>query len=211
MPKLTVIGCGPGSKGYATPAALQAIEEADVLIGGKRLTDTFAKPGQKTYSITKNTRFKIRDVVKRNKGKKTAFLAAGDAGLYGILNLLRRYFKDDELEVIPGISSAQYLFARLKMPWHDVLLESVHGLKRKEREAKLLRILKHHSRVALFTDDDFPPKKIATFLLKNGVKNLRVAVGWNLSYDDEKIYKGSLGQLAKMQDADGGFAVMVTL
>jgi precorrin-3B methylase len=39
---ISIVGCGPGSLDYLTPAALRAIEQAEVLVGAKRLLDLFA-------------------------------------------------------------------------------------------------------------------------------------------------------------------------
>ncbi len=38
---ISIVGCGPGSLDYLTPAALRAIEEAEVLVGAIRLLDLF--------------------------------------------------------------------------------------------------------------------------------------------------------------------------
>jgi precorrin-6B methylase 1 len=39
--KITIVGCGPGSKKYLTGHALQQINNADVLIGSRRLLSLF--------------------------------------------------------------------------------------------------------------------------------------------------------------------------
>ena len=45
--EITIVGCGPGSQEYLTPAAIGAVEKADLLIGTERLLRLFsAKPSQ---------------------------------------------------------------------------------------------------------------------------------------------------------------------
>jgi len=56
-----------------------------------------------------------------------------------------------ELEVIPGISSFQYMFAQLKMTWKDFSLASMHGresdLKKKKLELSWKELQKYKKSV----------------------------------------------------------------
>ena len=54
MNKICVVGIGTGNPDYILPVALKKISEADVLIGGSRSLETFSKPTQKTFRITKD-------------------------------------------------------------------------------------------------------------------------------------------------------------
>lgn len=49
--KLIVVGIGPGSKDYILPAAMEAIENAAVLAGGRRALSGFAVDRQKQIVI----------------------------------------------------------------------------------------------------------------------------------------------------------------
>ena len=44
-------GIGPGAKEYVIPMAMQAINEAKVLVGGTRALNEFSHQGQKTFAI----------------------------------------------------------------------------------------------------------------------------------------------------------------
>ena len=45
--QITIVGCGPGSPEYLTPAAIAAVEKADLLIGTERLLRLFpSRPSQ---------------------------------------------------------------------------------------------------------------------------------------------------------------------
>ena len=52
--KIRVIGIGPGSPDSLLPAAAKAIDEAQVLVGGRRALGQYAKidGSQKTFPIT---------------------------------------------------------------------------------------------------------------------------------------------------------------
>ena len=45
-----IVGIGPGSRDAMTQEARRAIEEADCLIGARRMLDATARGGQKTYA-----------------------------------------------------------------------------------------------------------------------------------------------------------------
>ena len=49
--KIIVAGIGPGAKEYVIPMAMQAINEAKVLVGGTRVLNEFSHQGQKTFAI----------------------------------------------------------------------------------------------------------------------------------------------------------------
>lgn len=49
---LIVAGIGPGGRDYILPKALEAIEKAHYLVGGRRALHDYAKEGQETYPVT---------------------------------------------------------------------------------------------------------------------------------------------------------------
>ena len=45
---IVIVGCGPGSPDYLTAAAIRAVQEAEVLVGARRLLELFpAHPGER--------------------------------------------------------------------------------------------------------------------------------------------------------------------
>lgn len=120
---VTVVGVGPGAREYIVPAALRRIEQADVLVGGKRHLKLFEE--LECVKIAIETGLDFKDILNR-KGR-VVILASGDPGLYGILDVVLKYVNKEEVEVIPGISSVQYIMAKLGMPMKDVAVVSLHG------------------------------------------------------------------------------------
>ena len=51
---------------------------------------------------------------------------SGDTGYYSLLPYLKEIFTNP-IEVVPGISSMTFAFARLNEVWHDADLMSFHG------------------------------------------------------------------------------------
>lgn len=125
-----VIGVGPGGVSYLTKAAEEAMIASEVLIGARRHLDSFAASGKETLEISASN---IKDIIKyiaENKGKKQiGVLVSGDPGFFSFGKLILDKFNNEEFEVIPGISSIQLAFSKLKKTWEDTAFVSLHGRK----------------------------------------------------------------------------------
>ncbi|MBM7854344.1 cobalt-precorrin-7 (C5)-methyltransferase [Desulfohalotomaculum tongense] len=193
---IAVLGVGPGSADYLTPAAARHISEAEVLVGACRLIKTFAQPGQKCYTITADLQQTIRVIKEESRRHKVAVLVSGDSGLYSFASCLTKHIDGKQLEIIPGISPVQLLFARIKKPWQQAVIISMHG----RTSGELIELVKRGRLVAVLTDKNNTPQAIARWLLSSGCPDAGVTVGCNLSYDDERIYSGTLSQLCRCND-----------
>ncbi|SET24057.1 precorrin-6Y C5,15-methyltransferase (decarboxylating) [Natronincola peptidivorans] len=185
MEKITVIGVGPGHKDYVLPVAYKAVEASDILIGGRRNLEIFQDYTGETYVISKDLEKVMNYIKTHRKSKKIAIVLSGDTGFYSMLIYLKKHFCDEDLEVIPGISSLQYLFARIKETWQGVPLMSLHG-----REENYIEKLKTYKKVGLLTDSQHKPEAIAEALIKAKLDKAIMIVGENLSYEEERIIKG---------------------
>ncbi|MGM0369478.1 MAG: precorrin-6y C5,15-methyltransferase (decarboxylating) subunit CbiE [Bacillota bacterium] len=203
MNKIQIAGIGPGTQDYLLAITKRIVEEADVLIGGKRALDLFSELDKETMKITSDLTA-VKDYIKNNyQSQQLVVLVSGDPGLYSMLKYLKRYFAEEELEVIPGISAMQLGFAKAKMVWQDAKITSLHGNDNKEQ---LLNLVQAESKVAFFTDNQLPPQEIAAYLLEQGLDKQGM-VAENLSYPSERIVKGSLEKISSKQF--GGLSVMV--
>lgn len=203
MPKLCIIGAGPGALDYLMPAAMKEIERADCLIGAKRILAQFSFPEQKKIYLEGHFK-EASAYIKKNKGrKKIALLVSGDPGLFSFLGQAQLILKKKEYTVIPGISTLQLAFARIGASWQDAKIISLHG----RPPGNLAEEVKASAKVFLLTDRKFPPPKVAEYLLKLGIGNRKTVVFENLSYADERIVKTDLRSLAKMR----GFGLCVMI
>lgn len=109
-------------------------------------------------------------------------IVSGDTGFYSLLSFMRKNYSREELNVIPGISSYQYLFSRIGEAWQDYRLLSVHG-----REASYIEELKNSKGIVLLTDDKNTPYVIAKNIYEAGYKDMEIVIGERLSYPDERI------------------------
>lgn len=192
MEKLRVVGIGPGHRDYILPAAYKAVEDSDVLIGGRRNLETFSDFKGETLSITRDLKSVIEYIKKNRHDKKIAIILSGDTGFYSMLNYLSNYFTKDEMEVIPGITSLQYLYGKIKETWQGSPLMSLHG-----REEDFIEKLKKHKKVGLLTDTINTPEEIARTLINSHLENVTMIVGENLSYPEERIIEGRPEEIIK--------------
>ena len=117
MNKIKVLGIGPGSKDYILPEVIKECESCDMLIGGRRHLEEFKHLNKETRVITKELKALVDEMKILKESKTLGVIVSGDPGYYSFLDYLKRNFERDELEVIPGISSLQYLFAKGVLSW----------------------------------------------------------------------------------------------
>jgi cobalt-precorrin-7 (C5)-methyltransferase len=203
MNKVHIIGVGLGTEDYLLPVARREIENSDCLIGGKRALRLFRDLHKEEIPLEGNFEEVIPYIEKNREKKRIAVLVSGDPGLYSFLGRISRGLKREEYDVIPGISAVQVAFAKIGEGWEDATIISLHG-----REANDLAVrVKESPKVFLFTDPDFPPDKITSYLLERGVENRRAIVMENLTYPNERILDTDLIHIAGMEGF--GLSVMI--
>jgi precorrin-6B C5,15-methyltransferase / cobalt-precorrin-6B C5,C15-methyltransferase len=193
-PKIHIIGMGPGNAEYIHPAAQRILEASDVLIGGKRNLEAVEELNREKLVIGNNLEEISSYIAKHAGNRRIAVLVSGDPGIYSILGFLKARLEGVDIEVLPGISSLQYLCSRLQLNWNDMRIVSVHG----RQEDNLTEIVRKHPKVAIFTGGEQTPGRICASLLEKGIRDACVAVGENLSYPEERIVQGTLEELKEM-------------
>lgn len=203
--RVYIIGVGPGAKDYILPVARRHIERADCLIGSKRLLSLFRTFGKEEVLIENNLNKVIPYIAKYKDKKRLAILVSGDPGMYSLAEGISKALKPDEYVIIPGISAVQLAFAKIGESWRDVKIISLHG----RRIENIANQIKDCPKVFLFTDFSFPPDKIASRLLKEGLENRRAVILENLSYPNEKLIDTDLKSLSKSARGGPGLYSMI--
>ncbi len=201
MGKIFVVGTGPGSRDYLTPAAVRAVGKAQVLVGGKRALSLFDSDKQK--KIIDHDMARVVKYLEENKDKDIAVLTSGDPGFYSILTKLSQELQDRDIEVVPGVSSMQLCFARVKESWSKAVFLSAHG----RDVADILRDVNREETMVFLTDDDSSPQRIAESLIRDGLGGKRAVVGEDLGMGSERIVDSTLDEVAN--GAFKGNSVMV--
>ncbi|WP_035378293.1 precorrin-6y C5,15-methyltransferase (decarboxylating) subunit CbiE [Fervidicella metallireducens] len=167
---------------YLTMEAVEIIKESEVVIAFGRISKTAEKLKGEIIAVNR-----VDEIIKNiDKNKKTAILASGDPCFYGVTEYLKRNGIEID-EIIPGLSSFQYMMAKLKKSWQDAALLSLHG-----REDGYERALKSRLSV-LLTDSKNSPNEISKKLYEMGLRGT-IYTGYNLSYDDECIIEKKVGE-----------------
>lgn len=192
--KLYVIGMGPGSKDLVHPMAQELIEKCDVLIGGRRNLEPYNHLCKEMVVIGNNLDEIYQYITGNLEKKRIAVLASGDPGLYSIMTSLKEKLPQTDMEVIPGISSLQYLCSKLHLNWNDMAITSVHG----RQQSRLFDIIKNYKKTAIFSGGEQSPDEICRKMAGFGLQNSLITVGENLSYVNERIISGTPEELGKM-------------
>lgn len=122
-----IVGCGPGSVEFLTLAALNAIENADVIVGAQRLLDLFPDSDGERIAVDADIDRVLNEIEEHGKAKTVAVLVTGDPGIFSLARPVIARFGRERCCVIPGVSSLQEAFARLALDWHDAKIIDAHG------------------------------------------------------------------------------------
>lgn len=193
--KLYIVGIGPGSPDLISVKALKIIKESDILIGGKRNLSQFKVYHKTEFEVGNNLDKMILFIEEHLEESKICVLASGDPYLFGIANYITSHLKRVKIETVCGISSIQYLAAKVGIGLDKLYLTSVHG-----KSENLDTILNDYKYIGLFTAKE--PELVLKKLLKAGFGKCTVIVGENLSYENEKITKGTIEKLSKNTFSD---------
>lgn len=179
---IRLVGMGPGSIRHVTAEALDRIRAADRVLAFGRI----AKTAQEVRGDIQVLNRVDEALDRLEAGKDTVILASGDPCFYGILDLLQRRGAYVD-EVVPGLSSMQYMMAKLKKSWQDAALISFHG-----READI-QAVKGCKTAIILADSKHTPGYISCCLRNNGLKGT-IYAGFNLSYENELIVEVRIGE-----------------
>jgi cobalt-precorrin-7 (C5)-methyltransferase len=195
-----IVGIGPGSRQYILPVAEKTIKDCDIVIGFKRAIKSIDYIDKEKF-ISKSLK-EITDFINKNLDKIITIVASGDPGFYGITDYIKNNYSG-RLQVIPGLSSFQYMMAKLNISWQGAHLGSLHG-----RDQQYIKEISKHTVSIWLTDKVNSPQNISLQIYKADIA-AQVYVGENLSYLDEKIVAGTSYEISKMDFSD--LCVMVVI
>ena len=195
-----IAGLGPGSFGAMTREVYDVILGADVIIGAARLLDSVPEDSQGKLCKA----ILPKDIVSAAKdgiaggARDIAVVMSGDTGFYSGTRGLIPLLQEEQLEykVIPGISSVQMMSAALGDPWQDWNLYSAHGkgcdavsavMESAAESAAAGENRKAGRKTFFLTGGDLGPADLAKQLADAGLGDLKIWIGEDLSYDNEKI------------------------
>lgn len=215
--KLYLVGVGPGSPKYIPEIIKDIITKSNYVIGYeytlKTISHLINKEFQKVYQITMNDQDSIYLEVlsKMEDGQFCTVPFTGDVNFSEseVVDRLLEIFGEDNVELIPGISSIQVAASKAKIPLDKSTIISFHVTEDiEDKKQELLNAVRHRRNVILLPRPwnnnpimEFMQSDIAIYLKKNGIKTseLDVWVFEFLTTSDEQIFKGKLNELEDMK------------
>lgn len=192
-PRVTIVGIGPGSREAMTLEVRRAMEDADCLIGAKRMLEAGLRPNQTVFDAVSPA--KIAEYI-NNHPEFNRFTVAmsGDVGFFSGAKKLLPLLSGCEVRALPGLSSLVYLCARLGTSYEDVRPVSLHG-----RDHDLVPDIRKYRRVFTLVGGENGMGLLCKQLTEAGLGGVKVSVGENLSYPQERISVGTAAELAEKE------------
>jgi precorrin-6Y C5,15-methyltransferase (decarboxylating) len=204
LAKVTVIGMGL-SPDDLTARHLELIRGADILIGGKRHLACFKNHSGIQKAITRDIPELMDYICRHFKTHRIVVLASGDPLLFGIGSAIIDALGPDNVEIHPNISSIAAAFARIKEPWQDARIISMHG---KQSERSLLTAAAESPLVVVLTDPTRNPGWIAALLLRHQLHRINLCVLEQLGTPAEKISWHSLEEAVEKTFSEPNIVVL---
>lgn len=213
--KLFVVGVGPGSTKYLTDYSKEAIKNSNFIVGYKYTLSTIEhvidKSIQKVFEITMKNQEEIyqhvfNDLMKDNDRCTVPFTGDVNFSESEVVDRLLDLFGDDNVEIIPGISSIQIASAKSRVPLDKATIITFHITGDiEEKKIELVKSVTDNKSIILVPrpwpsnpSKNFMPSDISLFLRKNGVDTSKIDV-WvfeNLTNNEkETVYKGKMDSL----------------
>ena len=191
MLKVNVIGIGPGNPDLLTGAARQAIAESTILAGDKRMVGQFGE-GKKVYPTIKLSELTEIAAVADAEKDVLGILVSGDVGFFSLAKTIAGKLPQCDVQRYCGISSLVYFASKLQMSWDDAKIISMHG-----RQQNLISAVLQNRKVFSLTGGDNSPQVLCRALCEQGLGEVQVHVGSDLSYQEEKIVSGTAAAIAQ--------------
>ena len=157
---INVIGIGLDGAVGLNESVRKIVERATVLVGSDRHLCYFPNHSAKIIVLEDifETIVEIRNYLDI-PNSCIVVLASGDPLFFGLGRLLVTHFPAEKLKFYPHLSSVQLAFSRLKIPWQDAKIISVHGRSMDE----LIQALQQGiEKIAVLADHTHTPKAIAS-------------------------------------------------
>lgn len=188
MRQFIIVGAGMGTKDGLTAQAVHALQHAACVFAAPRLAKSLS-------DICEVTPISINQMVAQAiacNHSPVALIVSGDTGFFSLTkHIYDKLSAHGTVEVIPGISSMQYLCAKCGQSYEDAHMLSLHG-----RTGYILGAVSYHRKVFVLTDGTHTAQKICQDLTQAGLGDVFVYQGENMGSDQEQICSGTAQTLS---------------
>jgi precorrin-6B C5,15-methyltransferase / cobalt-precorrin-6B C5,C15-methyltransferase len=194
---ISVVGIGVG--GDLPPRSRERVQAAEVLFGGARQLALFPDVAAERIDIV-GRMGALRVLLAERAERRCVVLASGDPLFYGIGTTVLRHFP--HAEVLTAPSSVAEAFARVKLPWNDAELLSIHGRPMADVGAALDR----SGKVAVLTGGANTPAAVGRVL---GARPGTAHVCECLGMAEERVRSLPIAELAQLEARDPNVLLLV--
>jgi precorrin-6Y C5,15-methyltransferase (decarboxylating) len=196
------------------PQEHKILYKSDIILSSERLLEVFKmyrefKKVQKRVVVLNTVDETIEFIRSRTDKKKgrspVAVLASGDPLFFGIGRRILIEFGKERVEIMPDLSSIQVAFSRIREPWDNAFLMSLHRGPDPKRRRNLKyemkdipSLLERHKKLAILTDRESNPSEIAKVLVSSNVSQPSIFVCEKLGDPGERIIRGTPEEIAAM-------------
>lgn len=214
---ISFVGAGPGDIDLITIKGRKLLEQADIVIYAGSLVSkehlNYCKAGCRFYnSASMDLEQVIKIMVEGwEKGLKIIRLHTGDPSIYGAIReqIDRLDEKGIPYEVIPGVSSFTAACCQIKREFtlpgvsQTIILTRLEGRTPVPEKEDLEKLASYGASMAIFLSVQNIDKVVEE--LKKGYKreDVPAAVIYKATWDDEKIIKGTLKDIAEKVKGEG--------
>jgi len=204
------VGCGPGDPELITVKAKKLIQKADVVVYSGSLIPPkilkLCKKG-KLYDAAGLVREEIFDILCKNakKDKLVVRLHDGDPSIYGAIKEQIDNLQKKEISsiVVPGVTaflaSAAALETQLTLPGvtQTIIVTRAESRTKVPKREKIAELAKHKATLIFYLSVHLLSDIVKESLAGGYKKSTPVAVVYRASWEDQKIVKGTLGDIVK--------------
>lgn len=182
--KIYLVGIGMGNLETMTLKAEKVIKTCDIIIGAKRMVESLKSFNKKNF-ISYNYDEILNFIEEHNEYENIVIAYSGDTSFYSGSKKMLEKLKKYDVELICGISSPVYFASKINKSLDDTKLISMHG-----KEENIIYHILHNKKVFSLLGGKDSIKTLCKTLIFYKLDNVNLYIGQNLSYKEEKIFKG---------------------
>jgi precorrin-6B C5,15-methyltransferase / cobalt-precorrin-6B C5,C15-methyltransferase len=190
MVQITVVGIGADGWDDLARASRRVVEDADVLIGGRRHLDLVPASAAVRETWAAPLVESLPALLARHTGRRVVVLASGDPLVSGVATTLVALLGPEQVVVHPAVSSVSLARARMLWPAESVDVVSLVG---RPVEA-LHRVLTPGRRIVVLSSDGSTPAAVAAALVAAGGRDSVMTVLSDLGGATEARVSGTAGE-----------------
>jgi len=204
------VGCGPGDPELITVKAKKLIQKADVVVySGSLIPPSILKLCKKgkLYDAAGLVREEIFEILYKNAKKDNLVvrLHDGDPSIYGAIKeqIDKLQEKGISSTVVPGVTaflaSAAALETQLTLPGvtQTIIVTRAESRTKVPKREKISELAKHKATLIFYLSVHLLSDIVKESLAGGYKKSTPVAVVYRASWKDQKIVKGTLGDIEK--------------